>query len=104
MANRPGTFEEVFAAQDPAEREQRKRDERYRDRAVEQDVHADVWLVEDRNASGIWRVEYQDDNGGCYVTIFAGPVAEKRARTYFEALQGKRLPTFREGARSRERT
>jgi hypothetical protein len=49
MANYPRTFEEVVAAQDH------------------------VWLVEDRNASGIWRVEYQDDNGGCYVTIFAGP-------------------------------
>ena len=64
------------------------------------DFHADVWLVEDRNASGIWRVEYQDDNGGCYVTIFAGPVAERRARTYYEALQAKRLPTIREGAQS----
>ena len=104
MANHPRTFEEVVAAQDPAERKQRKRDEHYRDRAVEQDFHADVWLVEDRNASGIWRVEYQDDNGGCYVTIFAGPVAERRARTYYEALQAKRLPTIREGARSRERS
>ena len=91
MAKHPRTFEEVVAAQDPAERKQRKRDEHYRDRAVEQDFHADVWLVEDRNASGIWRVEYQDDNGGCYVTIFAGPVAERRARTYYEALQAKRL-------------
>jgi hypothetical protein len=63
-----------------------------------------IWLVEDRNASGIWRVEYQDDNGGCYVTIFAGPVAERRARTYYEALQANRLPTIREGARSRERS
>jgi hypothetical protein len=80
MANYPRTFEEVVAAQDH------------------------VWLVEDRNASGIWRVEYQDDNGGCYVTIFAGPVAERRARTYYEALQAKRLPTIREGARSRERS
>jgi hypothetical protein len=73
MANHPRTFEEVVAAQDPAERKQRKRDEHYRDRAVEQDFHADVWLVEDRNASGIWRVEYQDDNGGCYVNDLRRP-------------------------------
>jgi hypothetical protein len=40
-----------------------------------------------------------DDDGGCYVTIFAGPAAEQRARTYYayyEALQMKRLPTIRE--------
>ena len=100
MANHPRTFEEVVAAQDPAERERRERDERYRDRAVEQDFHADVWLVEDRKASGIWRVEYQDDDGGCYLTIFAGPAAEWRARTYYEGLQAKLLPTIREGAQS----
>ena len=84
----------------PAERERRERDEHYRDRAIEQDFHADVWLVEDRKASGIWRVEYQDDDGGCYLTIFAGPAAERRARTYYEALQAKLLPTIREGAQS----
>jgi hypothetical protein len=36
-----------------------------------------------------------DDDGGCYVTIFAGPAAEQRACTYYEALQMKRLPTIR---------
>ena len=96
MATHPRTFEEVVAAEDPAERERREGNEHYRDRAVEQDFHADVWLAEDRNASVIWRVEYQDDDGGCYVTIFAGPAAEQRARTYYEALQMKRLPTIRE--------
>jgi hypothetical protein len=27
-----------------------------------------------------------DDDGGCYVTIFAGPEAERRARDYIDAL------------------
>ena len=40
MANHLRTFEEVVAAQDPAERERRERDEHYRDRAVEQRAFA----------------------------------------------------------------
>jgi len=40
-----------------------------------------------------------DDDGGCYGTIFAGPEAEQRAH-YYEALQTKRLPTIRDGASS----
>jgi hypothetical protein len=37
----------------------------------------------------------EDDDRDCYVTIFAGPAAEQRARTYYEAPQTKRLPTIR---------
>jgi hypothetical protein len=33
-----------------------------------------------------WRVEYADTEGGSYVTIFAGPQAEQRARDYHNAL------------------
>ncbi len=44
-------------------------------------------LQEDRDDDGKWRVEYQDDDGACYVTIFAGPEAARRARDYFEALK-----------------
>jgi hypothetical protein len=47
--------------------------------------------IEDRNENGIWRVEYFDDDGGCYVTIFAGPGAELRAREYYDALQSGKL-------------
>ena len=36
-------------------------------------------------ASGEWRVEYFDDDGGSYVAIFAGPAAEQRARDYRDA-------------------
>jgi hypothetical protein len=32
-----------------------------------------IKLHEDRSESGIWRVEYFDDEGGCYVAVFAGP-------------------------------
>ena len=45
-------------------------------------------LFEDRDPErkGDWRVEYFDDDGGGYVTIFAGPQAEARARAYHAAL------------------
>jgi hypothetical protein len=50
------------------------------------------WAKSARPAStptqtGEWRVEYFDDDGGCYVTVFAGPRAEKRARDYAGALR-----------------
>jgi hypothetical protein len=42
-------------------------------------------------AQGEWRVEYFDDDGGCYVAIFADPAAERRARDYFASLKSGRL-------------
>lgn len=51
-----------------------------------------VTMFPDRENSGEWRVEYTDDDGGCYVTIFAGPAAEPRARAYFAALRVGSLP------------
>ena len=47
----------------------------------------EIAIFEDRHGSGEWRVEYFDDDGACYVTIFAGPDAEKRARDYHDALK-----------------
>jgi hypothetical protein len=79
MAERPRTFAELVAAMNPAERERLDRAEHYADHAVKNDFHARVWLLEDRDAPGDWRVEYHDDNGACYVTIFCGPAAEQRA-------------------------
>jgi hypothetical protein len=52
-----------------------------------------VTLAPDRYGESEWRVEYQDDDGGCYVTIFAGPAAERRARDYFNALKTGALKT-----------
>ena len=53
--------------------------------------HGEVSVNEDRFGTGEWRVEYFDDDGGCYVTIFAGPAAERRARDYFISLKSGRL-------------
>jgi hypothetical protein len=36
---------------------------------------------------GSYVVEYTDTEGGAYVTVFAGPKAENRAREYFDALR-----------------
>ena len=49
-------------------------------------IEPDTMVFEDRDQTGEWRVEYFDDDGGCYVTIFAGPEAERRARDYAVAL------------------
>jgi hypothetical protein len=51
----------------------------------------DLTLAEDVEAPGDWRVEYFDDDGAGYVTIFAGPSAEARARDYFEAMQAGQI-------------
>jgi hypothetical protein len=50
-------------------------------------AESDILVFEDRTQTGEWRVEYFDDDGGCYVTVFAGPRAEKRARDYAGALR-----------------
>jgi hypothetical protein len=43
-----------------------------------------------------WLVEWGDSDGGCYVTVFDGPLAELRARDYFGALIAGRLRVLRE--------
>jgi hypothetical protein len=42
-------------------------------------------------------VDWGDRDGGCYVTTFDGPMAEQRARDYFEALKSGRLKIIHEG-------
>jgi hypothetical protein len=37
---------------------------------------------EDLKHSGDWRVEAFDNDGRCFVTIFAGPEAKQRAEEY----------------------
>jgi hypothetical protein len=54
----------------------------------------DIRLFEDKKASGEWRVEYVDDDSGCFVNIFAGPRAEERARDYLEALRTGTLLSY----------
>ena len=60
MADRPRTFAEVVAAESPEGRARWERADSYSDAAVANDFHADVWVIEDRNHPGDWRVEYQD--------------------------------------------
>ena len=95
MPDKPRTFKETVAAQEPAEQARLANSESFDDVAVSNPFHQQVTVIEDSDATGDWRVEYFDDDGGCYVTMFAGPKAEKRARDYFEALKFGRLRAVR---------
>ena len=77
-------------SQDPTEMARLERGEHFTDPSVSH-FHAEVSVNEDRHGSGEWRVEYFDDDGGCYITIFAGPASERRARDYFASLKSGRL-------------
>jgi hypothetical protein len=50
-------------------------------------VESEISVFQDRKQAGEWRVEYFDEDGGCYVTLFVGPEAERRARDYADALR-----------------
>ena len=50
----------------------------------------------DCEGGDFWQVEWGDTEGGCYVTTFDGPMAEQRARDYFDALKSGRLKVLRE--------
>jgi hypothetical protein len=56
----------------------------------------EVFVHPDCKGGPHWLVEWGDTDGGCYVTVFDGPVAEQRARDYFEALKSGRLKVVRE--------
>ena len=94
MADKPRSFKETVAAQEPADRARLANAESFADVTVSNPFHQQVSVIEDRD-SGDWRVEYFDDDGACYVTMFAGPKAEKRARDYFDALKFGRLRAVR---------
>jgi hypothetical protein len=95
MEDRPRTFEEVVAATDPEELARLNRGEKYNDPAVADPNQREVCVHEDRYGSGEWLVSYFDDDGGCYVTLFAGPEAEWGAREYFGALKAGQLRAIR---------
>jgi hypothetical protein len=95
-SDRPRTFAELVTALETEERARLERGESYHDPAVAEEFLRQVTVFEDRYGSGEWRVEYFDDDGVCYVTVFAGPEAERRAREYFAALKGGQLRTIRE--------
>jgi hypothetical protein len=73
----------------------RERGDAFEDVTVSSSFHREVSVREDRDGTGKWRIEYFDADGGCYVTVFAGPKAERRARDYFDALRFGRLRTVR---------
>jgi hypothetical protein len=98
MAKRPRSFDEVIAALDPAERARVERIETFLDPNVDSD-EAEVSIGEDRDQPGEWRVEYFHRSDG-YVTIFAGPMAEQRARAYFDMLKSGALKIIREDGRN----
>ena len=82
MPDKPRSFREVVAAQTPAKRERLATAEAFKDLLVRNPFQQDVTVIEDRDGTGEWRVEYFDDDGACYVTVFSGPQAERRARDY----------------------
>lgn len=42
----------------------------------------EIGVFEDKLFPGDWRVEWIGKDGGCYVTIFSGPLAKERAEQY----------------------
>ena len=102
-AARPRTFEEVRAANlaDPfhaARIARLESGETFDDPTATND---DRWAREvsvhpDCEGGSHWLVEWGDSDGGCYVTTFDGPMAEQRAREYFNALKAGRLKVLRE--------
>jgi hypothetical protein len=90
-AKRPRTFDEVVAAQSPADRARWEASETFND------GQSDVLVIEGRD--GDWQVEWVGSDGECYVTVFAGEAAEARARDYFAALKSGVLKVIRLDAR-----
>ena len=86
-ADRPRTFEEVVASQSPADRARWEASETFND------GQSDVLVIEGRD--GDWQVEWLGSDGECYVTVFAGDAAERRARAYFAALKSGALEVMR---------
>jgi hypothetical protein len=99
----PRTFEEVKAANlaDPyhaARIARLESGERFDDPTANSN---DQWEREvsvhpDCEGGPHWLVEWGDRDGGCYVTTFDGPMAEQRARDYFDAIKAGRLKVLRE--------
>ena len=102
-ADKPRTFEEVRAAnlKDPFHAARIARlngGERFNDPAAASDdpFIREVSVHPDCEGGSHWFVEWGDSDGGCYVTTFDGPMAEQRARDYFDALKSGRLKVLRE--------
>jgi hypothetical protein len=64
MPDKPRGFQEVVAAQTPDERERLAAAEAFKDVLVRNPFQQDVTVIEDRDGTGEWRVEYFDDERG----------------------------------------
>jgi hypothetical protein len=102
-AARPRAFEEVKAANltDPFHAARIARldsGERFDDPNGPSDDRwaREVFVHPDCEGGSHWMVDWGDRDGGCYVTTFDGPIAEQRAREYFDALKAGRLKVLRE--------
>jgi hypothetical protein len=101
---RPRTFEEVRAANltDPFHTARIARafesGERFDDPNGPSDDRwpREVHVHPDCEGGSHWMVDWGDRDCGCYVTTFDGPMAEQRAREYFDALKTGRLKVLRE--------
>ena len=98
LTARPRTFEEVKAANlaDPFHAARIARldsGERFDDPNGPSDDRwaREVFVHPDCEGGSHWMVDWGDRDGGCYVTTFDGPMAEQRAREYFDALKAGRL-------------
>jgi hypothetical protein len=89
----PRTFEEVVAA-NLGTRFTRRASRALR--AASASTMREVSVHPDCEGGIHWLVEWGDSDGGCYVTVFDGPLAELRARDYFGALIAGRLRVLRE--------
>jgi hypothetical protein len=67
-----------------------------RTKTRESDPFQIISIHEERD--GAWCVEYFDEAGRSYVTVFVGPQTETRARDYFNALRTGRLRIKRVGS------
>ena len=92
--SKPRTFAEVVAAEHPTGRALMDKVEEFEDPTVSDPFQCEVSVHEDLHGAAAWRVEYFDSDGGCYVTTFAGPEAEKRARDYFDALRNQTAENY----------
>jgi hypothetical protein len=91
---RPPTFEEVCAANlahpfHAARIARLESGERCDDPSTASDDRwaREVFVHPDCEGGPHWIVQWGDSDGGCYVTTFDGPIAEQRARDYFDALK-----------------
>ena len=103
LTARPRTFEEVKAANlaDPFHAARIARldsGERFDDPNGPSDDRwaREVFVHPDCEGGDFWQVDWGDSDGGCYTTTFDGPMAEQRARDYFDALKAGRLKVLRE--------